>query len=284
MKDQFEEVTLKDLVELTTNEVKRDLNYVVSESKINDFKRYFEDMAIYQTIADIDLAVKVEGNPMYVTTNVATALVASDIRRKGTLEKGEKLTSRLSDLHSANTLYAKKRVQELEEDYLGMPFENKVLNTLKEVISTEDILNPVDLVKIGVCMQDRVSGYTEDSNIIANNNKIKFAKEVWALEKEKYVKNGLTNKPYYQILRDIFEEYDQKHFPLVTREAFEKVAYLTYGLDKDYKLAISDIHEFYRMNDASRLIDIDVIDDYREGIEESFGSYKDRHTGKAKTR
>ena len=36
---KFEEVTLEELINLTTEEIKKNLNYVVSESSIKNFKR-----------------------------------------------------------------------------------------------------------------------------------------------------------------------------------------------------------------------------------------------------
>jgi hypothetical protein len=281
--EEFKKVSLKDLIELTTDEIRRDLRYVISDSEVNSFKKYFEDMVIYQTLVDINVCVEVEGNPMFVSTNVSTALTASNIRRNGCLRTGEKLTSMFSDLYGENTLFAKRRVLEMEKEYLGESFESKVLKTLKEVNENEDIINPADLIKIGVCMQDRLSGYTEDHSKNADS-KIEFAKAAWLIEKDKYEKLGLTNKPYYQILKDIYEENEYKHYPLVTREALENTAYLTYGLDRDLKLSIDDIHAFYRLNDASRIIDADVIDDYREEVDECFDSYRERHSGKTKTR
>ena len=283
MENDFKEVKIKELIDLTTEEIKKNLKYIVSESSINSFRKYFEDMVIYQTLADVALCVKVEGNPMFVSTNVATALIASNIRRNGTLKTGEKLTNMYSDLYGENTLYAKKRVRELEKEYLGESFESKVLKTLKEVNTSEDIINPVDLIKVGVCMQDRASGYNEDHSKNADS-KIEFAKAAWQIEKNKYERLGLTNTAYYLILKDIYEEYDQKHYPLVTREALEKTAYLTYGLDRDLKLSMEDMYSFYRMNDAARTIDMDVLDAYKDEVEESFKSYRERHKAKTKTR
>ena len=278
---KFEEVTLEGLINLTTEEIKKNLNYVVSDSSIKSFRRYFEDIVTYQTISDIDGCVKVEGNPMFVSTNVAAALIASNIRRNGNLERGEKLTDRWSDLHSENTLFAKKRIVELEKEYLEDSFESKVLNTLKEVNTEENIINPVNLIKIGTCMHDRISGYTE-SRDHKENEYIKLAKEAWVTEKQKYIKYNLTKTAYYKVLKDIFEENDLRHYPLVTKEALESVASLTYNLDRDNYVATPDIHSFYRMNDASKLIYMDVIDAYEDEIRECFESYRSRHSGKAK--
>ena len=132
-------------------------------------------------------------------------------------------------------------------------------------------------------MQDRASGYNEDHSKNADS-KIEFAKAAWQIEKNKYERLGLTNTAYYLILKDIYEEYDQKHYPLVTREALEKTAYLTYGLDRDLKLSMEDMYSFYRMNDAARTIDMDVLDAYKDEVEESFKSYRERHKAKTKTR
>jgi len=280
---KFEEVTLEELINLTTEEIKKNLNYVVSDSSIKSFRRYFEDIVTYQTISDIDGCVKVEGNPMFVSTNVAAALIGSNIRRNGNLERGERLTDRFSNLHSENTLFAKKRIVELEKEYLEDSFESKVLNTLKEVNTEEDIINPVNLIKIGTCMHDRISGYTESRNP-KENEYINLAKEAWLTEKQKYIKNNLTDTVYYKILKDIFEDNDLRHYPLVTKEALESISYLTYSLDRDNSVLTPDIHSFYRMNDASKLVYMDIIDAYEDDIRECFGSYGSRHRGKAKTK
>ena len=277
----MKELNFNEIVDTVTKEVKSSLTYIISESQENSFRKYFEDLVVYETIGVG--RVRVYGDAFKTSDNISSALIASGIKRNGVLEK--KIEDFSANGEQENLIAAKKRAQELELDYLdGDSFGKRVAQIYTKVDNHDEILNPVDLIKVGVCMQDRQSGYVED-HTGNNSSYINFAKGLWLKEKMKYIRLGLTDKPYYQILEDIFEHNEQKHYPLVTREAMEEVADFTFRIDHaDTTLNLRDLHRMYAINDASRQVGFDVIEYYDETVTKSMHDYTEKHSGVAKRR
>ena len=279
--EEYENVTLKELIDKTTMDIRRNLKYVISEGEVREFKKYLEDAAIFQTVVDIKGDVVTEGNSRYTSTNVASALIASNIRRDGLLNSGEKIGSYVSNLGQENLLYAKRRALELEKEYLGASFEETLNEVKKEIKESPNIIDPGKLVKLGVCLHDRNSGYVENLNG-KNDKLIKEAKELWKAEKAKYIVNNQVDTPYFEILSYIYDEDEYIHFPLITKELLEKTASYTYGLDLDEVRAFSSYQKFEELNVASSLIFMDVIESFRESIDKTVDAYDERRTAKVK--
>ena len=256
-------VSLEEMINQTTNDVKHNMKFIHSDGEIERFKKYFEDIVLYEEIACINkYNVKTYADDEKVSNNIKSSLIASGIKIDGNLEPKENISSLISALNTNNLLFAKKRAQELEKEYLGNDFGYKTFELANDVSSHEEIIDPSQLLKVGVCMQDRMSGYVEDHSGY-NNSYILYAKKAWNEEKQKYIKEGLTDKPYYRILNDVFEKDSLKHYTLVHRKALEHAARITYKVDNDVLITENELEELHRFNDASKVLNEDVLDKYK---------------------
>ena len=275
-------VSLKGMIDQITNDVKHNMTYIHSDGELERFRNYYEDELLYEEIACINkYSIKSYGDDKKVSDNVKASLIASGISKDGHLASKEKFSTLTAQLNMSNLLFAKKRAQELEKDYLGNDFSYKVLELANEVNSHESIINPSELLKIGVCMQDRMSGYVEDHSGY-NDSYISCAQKAWYTEKQKCIKEGLTDKAYYKILKDVFETDKLKHYTLIHRNALEKAADITYRRDNDIPVANFDMEELYKFNNALSVFNEDILEKY--GIKENHVNKKIRNKIKMKTR
>ena len=270
------EVSLRELIDLVTTDIRRNLNYVRSESDVRSFEKYFEDMALFEAIG-MASGVKAYADSRVATLNIATALIASGINQKGTLDKKEHTGSYNVPHTRENLMTAKRMVLNNQYSYLnGEPFGRKMVEVYAKVGSHREIIDPTDLVRIAIAKKEIESGFVEDYSEHIYTY-LDQANDMWIQEKNKYIESGLTNKPYYKILKDLFETKPQHHYPLVTKEALEAAASFTYKLDNDLAVSVGEMQNLYRLNDASKLADMDVCETYSKEIKEVMKDYVRRN-------
>jgi len=275
----FKEITnIKELVKEVTDYV---CKYVDSDKK-EAFRKYFEDAICNEVITSTK--IEVCANSEKTTGNLKSSLIASGISRDGRLGKDMTIDRMVKYLHLGDYQTAKARVIESESEEFGRPFKEVIGEAYTDSITSEEVIDPARLIAIGCAMKDRESGYYETRYDRMQDYYAKDAKKIWLSEKQKYFKSGLTEKPYYVILKEIFENSDQHHYPLVTREAMSKIATVTYNMDNDEPVSLSDIQEMNKLNDASALIDMDVVLTFNDEINTISSEYLKRHSKEVKTR
>ena len=274
-------VDIKSMIENVTNDVRRNLKYIHSISAVDDFKTYFEDMVLYEAIGTAG-AVRAEADSKSSTLNIATALIASKINPKGYLDRKERIGEYVAYHNHDNLMYAKRKVRDNQFAYLDYKdFGRRTAEVYEEVLSHKEIVDPAELIKIGVCARDLVSGYVEEYSTTLPGY-LTQVRDMWKTEKAKYVKEGLTEKPYYKMLCEVYEKNPQHHYPLVTKKALESIASFTYKLDNDLNVSVSDLQDTYRFNDASKLVDLDVSETYSNEIKSVMREYVKRNKKKNK--
>jgi hypothetical protein len=251
---------------------------IETDIKLRDFELYFNDIICYEAVSRTN--IEVSGEEEYPSNNIRAALIASGINREGKLEEGVHISSVRKYMESHDFLYAKNKIKYLETKYMGK-LKDVLAEATVAVTSKDDIIDPAILVKLGTAVCDRDSDYY----VIGYYNKdeelySKEAKQLWLIEKQKYIDRNLTDKPYYLMLKDIFEG-KQHHYPLVTKRNLEKAASFTYKLDRDEDVSLEDLQEVYKFNDASALVDVDIFEKYGDSVKESMNSYSKRHEKKA---
>ena len=269
-------VKIKDITELVTADVKKGLKYVHSTSEILKFKKYFEDLALFEMISD-SKGAKAYADNKEATTNISSALIASGVSPTGYLDKKGHTDTYASYHSTENLLYAKRKVLDNQFEYLDYKtFGRKTAEVYDGVGSHDDIVDPYDLVKIAVSKKDIESGYVEDHSEHIHSYLMQ-ARDMWIEEKTKYIKYNLTDKPYYKILCEVFENNAQHHYPLVTKDALESIASFTYKLDNDMNVTVSELQNVYRLNDASKLVDMDILSTYSDEIKDVMKRYIERN-------
>jgi hypothetical protein len=278
------EKTINEFVEEVAENVRENI-IDVNDIQIKEFKKYLTDAVTREIIANGRHVVRVMGTSDKITPILKSSLIASTIiNADSNLEEDEKIDY-IELQHDRNTLFeAKKYVINTETDYLdGIEFGKRACMLYAKVKAHDELTDPIDLVKIGVTYQDRMSAYNE-GHPKNENIYLEIAMEAWKMEKQKYINNGLTNKPYYKILEDIYENNDQHHYSLVTRKALENIASFTYKLDNDLTVTVSELQDMYRYNSASKEIESNVALKYNEPIKEVMREYTAKHKGNAKTK
>ena len=269
----FKEITnINQLINEVTNYA---CKYADSEKK-EAFRKYFEDAICYEVITSTK--IEVCANEEKRTGNIMSSLIASGMNREGRLDRDLALDRMVKYLHLEDYQTAKAKVIEQEKEEFGKPFKEVVADAYADSINNEEVIDPARLLLIGCSMKDRESGYYETRYDRMQDYYAKDAKKIWLSEKQKYFKNGLTDRPYYIILKEIFENSDQHHYPLITRQALCKAVDLTYRMDNDMPIQItSELQEMYKLNDASSLIDMDVIQTFNSEIMEASLEYANKH-------
>ena len=254
-------------------------NYLhVKDEQLLDFYKYFEDIIISEMLTK-GSPIRAYNNNGKVSGNLLSSLIASRLKKDG--EEVKEPYANLYIYHSRdNFVYAKEKILENEMLYLNdYDYGHKLATVYSKVKASDEPINPTELVKIATTMQDRLNGYNE----LAKNTKVylETTKELWNEEQRKYIRDGLTDKPYYKILEDLFDfKKQQQHYPLVTREALEKVSSLTYKLDRDLNVTMDDLQDMYRFNAASTAIGSNVALKYNDEIKEVMREYTIRHKAK----
>ena len=269
----LEKVEFDFVVDVVTRIVKGTHKGIDEEVKLDNFRTYLEDLILYESVGRTNVFISGEGT--YPSANIRAALIASGLNREGKLENGVTISSVRKFMKAEDYLNAKFKIRQFERKYMG-PIEEVLAEATAEVTSKDEVINPTLLVRLGTAIMDRESGYYETRYDEEQQLYIKEAKQLWLIEKQKYIEEGMTDRPYYVMLKDIFEG-EQHHCPLITRKAIEKIASYTYKLDNNREVDLEDLQEIYKFNDASALVDIDVFETYGDEIKDSMLSYANRH-------
>ena len=269
----LQEVEFDFVVDVLTSVVKGSNKGVDEAVKLDNFRTYLEDLILYESVARTYVEIGEKGD--YPTPNIRAALIASEINREGKLEDGTRISLVRKYMKAEDYLNAKFKIKQFEKKYMGT-LQEVLAEATVDVTSKEEVINPSILVKLGTAVMDRESGYYETRYSQEQQLYMKEAKQLWLIEKQKYLEQGLTDRPYYKILKDVFEG-SQHHYPLVSKKALEKTANFTYKLDKDEYVSLDDLQEVYKYNDASKLVDVDVLNTYGNEIKDSMVAYEKRH-------
>ncbi len=276
----MEELSLREIIDTISNEAVHNMKH--SDGEVARFREYFEDNVISEAITRSHLGIKTYGSSNRVSNNIKSALIASEISRNGKLKKGEEFSTLECSMKYENLYYAKKRAQQLEELYLdGRSFGLRAAQLEAKVDSHKEIIDPAFLLKLGVCMQDRMSGYVEDHSGY-NDMYISYVKDAWQKEKSKYIRDGLTNTAYFKILHDVFDNNQYKHYTLVHRIALESAINATYKIDNNLYGVENDLDKLYRYGDAAEVLGENVFDTYKKEFEDSLKKYKENKKQNAK--
>ena len=253
-----------------------------NELQAEELEKFLKDAIATELLTSQRSTIEIEGNRDKVTTNLASSLVAAGISRTGELEEDAIVEPIQMDFNRTRFGEAQRYVIDSEIDYLeGFSYEKRASMMYGKVRVHPELANPDELLRVGFATIDRKSGYN-GNHTSRDKGYFEFVHEAWQMEEYKYKDLGLTDTPYYKVLKSIFDENNLHHYPLVARKALESIALFTFKLDNGLKTSVSEMQEMQRYCEASKIMGEDVEAIYHDDIRKVMKSYSERQKGTAR--
>lgn len=229
---------IKELVDDATWQTAMIFKNTITEEQLIDFRRYLEDIVLFDIISCGASSVKLLSSKNMVNDNLKVALIASGISRDGTIPNNEKYILKDVFVNRNTCILAKKRVKEVEIEQLGTEYINKVMQMSYDLRIFKDAINAGELVELGLALRERDCGYIEE-----DQRKTDFARGAqyanWCIENSCFNNCGLEDTLAYDICKYAYDNnICCRHYPLAVKLALMQMA------DIDLFISINGIENF----------------------------------------